>query len=452
MRDLTQGDVNKNLISLAWPMIVGILAVMGFNIVDTYFVGLLGTTELAAMSFTFPVAMMVSSIGIGLSIGMSSLVSRSVGSGDMSRIRGVVTDGLIFSVFIVVVLSILGISTMDIVFKAMGADGETLVLVKRYMSIWYFNIVFVVVPMVGNGAIRASGDTRTPMIIMSIAGLVNVILDPILIFGWGPFPRLELEGAAYATVASRATTLVAALYFLHFREGFLRKPFGDLKETWKHFKEVAQVAIPAGMGHAINPVSTFIVTAMIAIYGDAVVAGFGVGTRLETLFCIIIYGLSAGLAPFVGQNFGGLKKQRILQSIRSANLFSIGWVVVSLVFMVLLGDRLIEAFSNDSVVHDITESYIFIVLPSLIPFAVMHNINSSFNAMGRSTVSLIISFLRMIVIYVPLALVLRESFGHKGVFYAAAISNVIAGVVAWYLFRKLYINKKEFSEVRIASD
>ena len=233
---------------------------MLFNLVDTFFIGRLGTTELAAISFTFPVVFLLGSIAMGLGIGISSVISRAIGEGDHHKVQRLTTDGLILSLIIVGVLAIIGILTIEPLFRLIGATSETLPLIKQYMKIWYLGIVFLVVPMVGNNAIRATGDTKSPSIIMMIGAGINAILDPLLIFGIGFFPRLEISGAALATVIARATTLIAALWILGHREKMLSLSRPQIKSMWDSWRKILYIGIPAAGMHMLVPINAGIIT------------------------------------------------------------------------------------------------------------------------------------------------------------------------------------------------
>jgi putative MATE family efflux protein len=211
---LVEGPVGRMLINLTAPMILGIVSIVAFNLVDTFFVGQLGIPELAALSYTFPVVLVLGSLAIGLGTGASAVISRAIGEGNEHKVKRLTTDSLILAVLIVAAFAILGLFTIDRVFTMLGAPPNILPLIREYMRIWYIGSICVVVPMVGNSAIRAAGDTRTPGIIMMIAAVVNCIFDPLLIFGIGPFPRLEIAGAAIATVIARTTTLPSKFHHL----------------------------------------------------------------------------------------------------------------------------------------------------------------------------------------------------------------------------------------------
>ncbi|MEL6765514.1 MAG: MATE family efflux transporter, partial [Cyanobacteria bacterium J06607_6] len=171
------------------PMVGGVFAIVAFNLADTFFVGQLGTQQLAAVSFTFPVVLLLGSLAMGLGIGASSVIARAIGEGDRDRVRRFTTNSLLLALTAVILFVLLGLATIDPLFTLLGATPEQLPLVREYMQIWYFGMVFLVVPMVGNSAIRAAGNTATPSLIMTMAAGLNILLDPLLIFGWAGFPR-----------------------------------------------------------------------------------------------------------------------------------------------------------------------------------------------------------------------------------------------------------------------
>ena len=170
---LTEGNIIKHLVFLTLPMIFGILGMVLFNIVDTFYVSKLGVNELAALSLTFPVVMVVTNIALGIGIGVSALVSRTIGRKDFDKVKRLTTDALALSIFIVALFSTIGILTIKPVFLLLGVGDDILPLIKDYMQIWYLGIIFVVVPMVGNNAMRATGDTLTPSIIMFCGAFLN---------------------------------------------------------------------------------------------------------------------------------------------------------------------------------------------------------------------------------------------------------------------------------------
>ncbi|MCK4447261.1 MAG: MATE family efflux transporter, partial [Candidatus Marinimicrobia bacterium] len=308
---LIEGAIGKLLVKLTIPMVFGMISMIIFNLVDTLFVGRLGTKELAALSFTFPVVLVIHSLALGLGIGASAVISRAIGEGNHHKVQRLTTDGLGLAVIIVAFFVIIGLFTIEPLFRLLGATPELLPLIKDYMKIWYFGMLFVIFPMIGNNAIRATGDTKTPAIIMMFAALINTILDPILIFGLGPFPRLEIAGAAIATVISRAITFIVALYVLSHREKMITLAKTTAKSVFDSWRQILYIGLPTAGTRMIIPIGIGVITRLIASYGAEPVAAFGVSSRIEFFAVSVIAALSAVLAPFVGQNWGASKYDRV---------------------------------------------------------------------------------------------------------------------------------------------
>ncbi len=313
------------LVRLTGPMILGIVSMVLFNLADTFFVSRLSGRHLAALSFTYPVVLIVNSLALGLGMGASAVISRAVGRRDHAAARRLTTDSLSLALLIVGLFVIAGLATIGPVFRLLGASDETLTLIRSYMGIWYPGMVFVVVPMVGNNAIRARGDTLTPGLIMLASATINTVLDPLLIFGWGPFPRLEMAGAALATVMARASSLVLALWVLIRRERLLCLVRPTLAEVLTSWRQILYLGLPTATTRLVTPLGMGIVTRMAAAHGEPVVAALGVGSRLEFFGLTVVAALSTVLAPFVGQNLGAGQSDRVRQGVNWASRFALIW-------------------------------------------------------------------------------------------------------------------------------
>ncbi len=201
-RSLISAPVGQKLWEMTWPVIFGVATLISFNVVDTFFISLLGTDPLAAVSFTFPVTFTVVSLAIGLGIGTSAVIARKYGSDRPDEAHFDGFSALSVSALLVAALAVIGYVLMEPIFSLLQAQPRLMPIIREYMSLWFFGCVMLVTPMVGNAVLRAAGDTRTPSLIMASGGLANAIFDPILIFGWGPIPAMGVEGAALASVIS----------------------------------------------------------------------------------------------------------------------------------------------------------------------------------------------------------------------------------------------------------
>ena len=295
--NMTEGPPGPAIISLMIPMMIGMIALVSYSIADTWFIGRLGTMELAAVSFTFPVAFIVSALSMGLAVGTSSVASRLFGANELGQIQRITTHAALLAVLVGLSVLALGLATIEPVFRLLGADDTTLPLIKRYMSIYYFGGVFLIVPMIGNSVLRASGDAKTPSLLMTAGAILNVILDPILIFGWGPVPRMELEGAAYATVFSNALVGALAVGVIYFRDQLIRfkaKDWAMLMDSWRR---ILHVGIPSMASSLVAPLTTAFITRQVAEFGQEAVAGFGVASRIEGLSLMALMALMARVPP-----------------------------------------------------------------------------------------------------------------------------------------------------------
>jgi putative MATE family efflux protein len=260
---LTEGPVARTLVRLTLPMLMAMFAMVGFNIVDTFYVGQLGTEQLAAMGFTLAVVMAVQSISMGIGMGTTAVVSRVIGQGDTHGMQRLIMDAILLGILTALTMSILGLSSIKVVFGLMGADGIVLEYVRDYMTIWFLGLPMIIVPQVGNSGIRATGDTKTPAKIMVTVLTVNAILDPLFIFGWGPVPGFGLQGAAIATVISQAVAFTISFRILRGRGliTFERQTIEGLLASWRR---ILKISVPAGLTQMITPISTAVITAIVA--------------------------------------------------------------------------------------------------------------------------------------------------------------------------------------------
>ena len=435
--NLIAGPIGKTLVKLTWPMVFGMLGLIIFNLTDTFYIGRLGVSELAAISFTFPVVTLINSIGQGMGIGTASLVSRSIVSEDIGKVRQYATNALLLAVIIVLTFVVLGQSTLDPVFRSLGASDQIRPLVKEYMRVWLWGVPFVVVPVVGNNIMRATGDTFTPGMIMVASAVLNAIMDPILIFGLGPIPAMGLKGAALGTVMSRALGFIAALYILIYREKLLTRSIPALKKVLETWKQILYVAAPATAGMLITPISIGVITRFISSYGKEAVASFGIVSRVEMFILMIVAALASVMTIFSGQNWGAKKNNRIAIAYRYASSFSMGWGLLLFSVCLFFSSGLAGIFSSNQHVIRVASQFLKIVSVSygfqgivMLSGAVLNGINKPMTAMT-------ITLTRMLILYVPMAYIFSKFWGLTGIFWSAFIANILTGV---YAFVQVNIN------------
>ncbi len=434
---LTEGPIGKTLVKLSSQMLVGIFGMVAFSLVDTYFVGQLGASELAAMGYVLPVAMVIMGLTLGIATGTATVVARAIGKGDRERVRRLTTDALYLSLVVVGILIVIGLATMDPVFRLLGAGPDTLPLIKEYMTIWYGGMLFLVVPMVGNSAIRATGDARTPATIMTIAFAVNLALDPLLIFGLGPFPRLELAGAALATVIARAITLVVSLHALHWRHKLLTAVRPTLQQGLASWRAVLYVGLPNGATNIVLPLGAGIITRLASGFGDTAVAALGVASRIDMFAMTPVMALGAIMGPFVGQNWGAGKWDRLRKGVSGSLRFCAGWGAAVAVILAILARPMAALFNDDPEVIEYLALYLVLVP---VGYGMRSSVNLAkmiMNSLNRPIPASLITLSQMFLLYVPLAWFGSQYFGMAGLFSAGVIAGLVAGGWGWIWLRRM---------------
>lgn len=426
--DLTQGPISKHLVRLSVPMIWGILSIISFQLVDTYYISLLGTEYLAAISFTFPVTMTIFSLIIGLGIGMSSVLSRKIGGGDHDEIIRIAGHGLILAAGIALCVAVIGLLVMKPLFQILGADDQMMGIITDYMTIWFAGVVFITVPIVGNSAIRATGDTLAPSINMMTAAGLNAIIGPFLIFGLWIFPRMEVQGAALATLISYILAMGMSLYVLYARKKLIFQGELDIKKFGDSARQVLSVALPAGLGSVIQPFTQGIMTAIMAGYGVHAVAAFGVATRVEAMAFVLVMALATGMSPILGQNMGAGKILRVRETLRLSLSFCVGWSLFVALVLGVFAKPLAAIFSADPEVIRYTMLYFWIVPVSYAAGNLVQGWASAYNAMGfaRKAASMII--IKMLALQIPLAVAGGWLYGAAGVFVSIMAVNLGTGL------------------------
>ena len=436
-KQVLEGPVVQTLVRLTLPMLVAMFAMVGFNIVDTFFVGRLGTEELAAMGFTLAVVMSVNSVSMGLGMGTTAVISKVIGQGDAHGMQRLAMNAILLGLLVASTICTVGLLTIRPLFGLMGADGVVLDHIGAYMSVWYLGLPLIIVPQIGNSSIRATGDTKTPAKIMISVLTVNAVLDPLFIFGYGPIPGMGLRGAAIATVIAQGIALLLSLRVLS-RRGLIiieREPWALLSASWRR---ILHIGVPAAITQLITPLSTGVITAIVATYGVAAVAGFGVASRLEMFALMVIMALGSALVPFVGQNWGAGNKARVGRAVKAAVVLASGWGGFVWLLSLVAGRPVAAVFNDNPAVVDTVVGYMAIVFPSLFLLGVLTTVANSLNALHEPVKSMTLSILRMFVIYVPLAFLGSALVGLAGVWWAAFAANMTSGVAAIFWFRHIF--------------
>ena len=435
---LVEGPIGKGVLSMMLPMMMGMVAIVINNLAAAFFIARVSTDQLAAVSFTFPVSFIIGAIAMALGPGMSSVASRLIGAGNRDEVRRITGHAMALAIACAVVVLTIGLLTIDPLFRLLGADEATLPLIHQYMEIYYWGGVFLVAPMIANSVLRASGDAKRPALIMTTAAVINIAIDPILIFGLFGFPRMEIAGAALGAVIANAVTMLASMYFVMKREHLVSFSNFQPELMLDSWRRILHVGLPSLTSSLAAPITTAFITSQVARFGHDAVAGFGMAARLEGLTLLSMMALSAAMTPFTGQNFGAGRLDRVRAGVSFAYRFSLIYGAAVAVILYAGGGLITSAFGLEPVARDTALLQMSIVPLSYMALGCSMAVNGALNALGRPMAAMFVSLSRTVVVYAPLAWILAQFFGLPGIFIAAASANFISGGIAALWFRKVF--------------
>jgi putative MATE family efflux protein len=436
-RQIQEGHVAGTLLTLTLQMFVGLLSIFLFNLVDLYFIGRLGTRELAALSFTFPVIIFLANLGLGIGMGVSIEVSRAYGKNDKGRVYSATSAAVLTAVVMSAVLGAAGLISIRPLFSMLGADRGMISLIREYVTVWYLGLVFFMVPLINNNIMRALGDVKTASILLFSAVCLNLILDPLLIFGLGPFPRLGLRGAALATVISRSGVFFVGLGLLYFREKVIKinlKVFAGIKGA---LKNILYLGLSNSAARILFPIAAGVVTRLMAEHGETAVAAYGIASRVEALSLTMVFSMAGVISPFVGQNCGAGQIERVRKGIDFSTAFSLVWGALLFLFFFSAARPVAKLFDAGPAVVNTVELYLRTVSIGYGFHGVVVISAASLIVLHRPVLSFASVFVEMFVLYIPLALAGNYFFGTAGIFSGLCIAYMLSGVLARTITEKV---------------
>lgn len=438
-----EGNLFRHVSVMSLTASIGLMAIFLVDFVDMVFISMLGKTELAAaVGYAGAILFFTSSFGIGMAIAAGALVARALGEGDAHVARRRAATSMIYGVAFGAVFSALVWFNIRPLAQLLGASGETLDLATSYLSIIVPSLPVLLVGMVGGAILRAHGDARRAMMATIFGGLVNAILDPILIFGL----NLDLTGAAIASVFARATIAATSLVPIFRYYGGLEKP--TAAEFRQDFPTILAIAFPAILTQLATPVGQAYVTRSMAQFGEAAVAGMAITARLTPVAFGVLFALSGAIGPIIGQNFGAGQHDRVRTAFRDGILFTAIFVISMAGLLYLLRPFIAGLFNADGLTLDLV--YLFCGPLALAFFfnGVIFVSNASFNNLGHPFYSTWINWGRHTLGTIPLVILGGALFGAQGVLIGQALGGVIFGLIATIFVRRIMQNSGDKTNVK----
>lgn len=432
---LLDKPINQALLMMAAPAAIGMLMTFLFQLVDTYFIGQLGTAELAAISFAYPVYFFIISFFMGASAGVSAVVGKALGERKLLKAQTVTALSIMVFMLLTIVLGWVGYYSVPQVFSLLGANDAQLILIGQYMQPLYLGMFTLVGTLIANAALMAKGVMVKTTIVMGISGVINLVLDYILIFGMGPIPAMALQGAAIATVVAWSVGLCLMLLLANQQRLISRAAIISVHSARAYLREVKQIAIPAIAAQVLNPIAIAVVTRVVSRFGDNAVAAYGIVTRIESLGLTGILALSVIMTPIVAQNFGAKQGQRLDQVIAYAGRMTVYWGILLYILMLMFGRQIIGIFSVDTEVIHYGQMYFYIVGFSLPGFGLLLITTSFFNGVQQAKSSLKLTLVKSLGLTIPLAII-GAFFSITAVWVALAVANMVAAIYAGRVLKR----------------
>ena len=430
----TTASLTRKLWFQTWPMALGVMSLLGFNLVDSVFIARLGTEPLAAQSLTFPLHFLIVGIQVGLGIAIAALISRVVGAGEGPRARRLGTLVMAGGGVLMALLAGLLWLFHEPAFVLLGADQALLERIRPFWRIWLFAAWTGAFLYFGYSVLRAHGHTRFPGFMMMGTSVVNLVLDPVLIFGFGPVPALGLEGAAWATLAAFALGNLVVLRVLTGQGWLTRRELApELRASLGPFWRIAW---PATVSQLMPPLAAMLATGVVARMGPETLAAWGLMVRLEGFSIVLVLGLTMALPPWLGQCYGAGNWTEIRQMMRIAARGVLVWQAGVGLVLCLAATPVAMLLAGSGEVAERLAWLLRWLPPSTAFLGICMLVVSASNALGWPVRAMVISFLRLFACYLPLLWLGSELAGFTGLAIGAALGNVLAGTMAWVLYRR----------------
>lgn len=427
---LTRGSIRGHLVTQTLPMIVGVAAVMSIGLVDAYFIGQLGSEALAAISFIFPISVAVASLGVGMMVGINSVISRALGEGDSDRAARRANFGIVLSVAFGVLIGSLLYLLLDPLFSLMAASSEQLPLIRSYMQPFALGFPLMMAIMGINGVLRGQGEARKTSYVSITYAAANWVLDPILITGAFGYEGLGMVGAAYATLIGWGFGIAMGIWLI--RQAAIPISFKLLGQCriGESTTAILGVAGPAAFSNAINPIGLSVLTALIASESAAAVAGFGAAGRVQSFAVVPLLGLSGAIGAIIGQNWGARQYARAREAMWLAGLFCVGYGLITAAMLSWGGRWFADFFTEDPAIIDEFASYLRIAAWGYAGFGLLIVANGALNALDKANSALMQSSVRVFLVMLPLGWLAREFYGSSAIYAAELAANLVGGTVA----------------------
>ncbi len=430
-QQILEGNIAKTLFRLAVPTIIAFAFHTTFNFIDRFFVSRLGELEFGALGMAFTVQSIVLHIGSGVGIGASSLIARFIGAKKLKDANIAAEQTLIIILVLSAVISGIGPLLTRSFFLLLGASERMLPYILSYINIILYGSFFQLFAMIGNGILRGEGNMVTPMRVMLLGTLVNICLDPLLIFGIGPFPTLGVRGAAIASVAGRAASCAVLASALLSKKNIIKLKIQKIRINTAIIRGIFSVGGPTIIAHLSHSLGLSLLFILLRPYGDMAKAAFTMGFTYQQIAFLPLLGIAGATLTMTGQNFGARNYERIKLIIKQAVLFSMALMGVFACTFIIGRGTFTRVFSHNPDIIRIGKTLLAILSIGFPFMAARLVISSFFQGMGMGFKALFLSLAQMIIFSIPLSLLISLALGLKGIWIGMVLGTIFTALLGF---------------------
>ncbi len=462
--DLTSGSIYKNMMKLALPIMLSNFMMTFYNLTDAFWLGKLGDNAMNAVSvagLTFPLIFFLSSFGIGFVVAGTALISQFKGAGTPEMMKKVVGQFVLILIAFSIIFLTFSLTFLDSILSLLHVPQEIFEVSKQYISYILVGVFFMFIFLTYQSFAHGLGDTISPMKIQLISVSLNVVLDPIFIFGIGLMPRMETVGAAQATLISRVIAAILALYFLRKKTNYIIPNLQEIKPDMKLLKKILNISIPASVAHSITSFGFIILQGFVNTYGTLVISVFSIGNRMMGLFMMPAMGISNAIATTVGQNLGAKKISRAVKSVKVGMVLVLVIMLIGCSLLYFFGSYLTRFFINDPAIAGVGERMFKVVSFAALIFSVLFVFMGVFNGAGHTKPTMVLNISRLWFLRIPLVFILsgkilefaffRDSFlngiltklsiplsahSYDALWWSMLISNIFTTILAVIIYQQ----------------
>ena len=433
--------VNKLLVSMSLPMIASMLVQALYNVVDSVFVAQISENALTAVSLAFPIQSLMIAVSSGTCVGINALLSRSLGEKRQKEANLSAVNGVFLAFVSYLVFALMGIFGSHLFFASQTENREIVEFGTQYLTICLIFSFGIFMEMTFERIMQSTGRTIYSMVTQGTGAIINIILDPIMIFGLFGFPRLGIRGAAIATVTGQIIAMILAVWFNHKKNRDVQLSFKAFKPDGRIIAKIYEVGVPSIVMQSIVSIMTFGMNKILIMFSETAVSVLGIYFKLQSFIFMPIFGLNNGVIPIVAYNYGAGHKRRIMDTIKLSTFIAVGIMLIGLIIFQVFPEGLLKLFNASDHMLEVGVPALRIISTSFLFAGYFIILGSVFQALGNGVYSLIVSVARQLLCILPLAYVFARVAGLHAVWYSFPLAELISVTLTTILFRRIYVKK-----------